>query len=197
MGNKKESTLSAVSASSANARPTTFPKDLPQLDSMLRNSFAAIKEEFDEHLQAINENTAELQYHTNYLDELDRRITKLEEKIDATHLMLKQLLRESRLNISLSHDEQKIFLILYTHEKFISAENIARKCEIAVDLVNECLASIQDKGIPILKDVLDGKTFYKLENAFKQRQAKENIIAISNEITKQYQNKLLNEFFSN
>ncbi|MBI4738952.1 hypothetical protein HY772_05320 [Candidatus Woesearchaeota archaeon] len=195
MGNKKECTTGTISISSANVRKTPSPKNLSQLDNLLRNSFAAIKEEFDEHLQAINENTAELQCHTNHMDELDCRMTKLEEKIDTVHLMLKQLLRESRLHIVLSRDEQKTFLILYTHDT-ISAENIACKSEASLDLINECLVSIQDKGIPILKEVLDGKAFYKLEDAFKQRQAKENIIAISPEVTKQYQNKLLNEFFS-
>lgn len=185
-----------MTSSSSAARSYPSPKSLAQLDRVLRNSFEAIKEEFDEHLQAINENTSELQCHENHMNELDVRMVKLEEKIDAVHLMLKQILRESRLHIELSRDEQKIFLILYTHEKFISLESIARRSEMPIGLVNECLLVIQDKGIPVLKDLIDGTTVYKLEDAFKQRQAKENIIAMSPEVTKQYQNKLLNEFFS-
>jgi biotin operon repressor len=192
LGEKIEASIDTTTKSYTQ-NSCSLPKKLNQLDSMLKNSFESIKEEFDEHLQAINENTQELQLHESHLDEIDSRITKLEEKIDAVHMLLKQLVSE-RLKVDLSKDEQKTFLILYTHEQQLSADAIAAKTEMTKEEVTESINAMQDKGIPVTTGV---NSVFKLDDAFRLRQAKEGIIKIDPEVIHQFQNKLLNQFFSN
>ena len=47
-----------------------------------------IKRQFEEHLQAINENTNEIQSNYEYLSEMESKINKMAERIDQIQLFL-------------------------------------------------------------------------------------------------------------
>ena len=194
---QKESSIRSIPQNRSSTISSMNPKNLTQLDTMLRNSFSAIKEEFEDHLQTINENTSEIKCHENHMNELDVRITKLEEKIDMVQLMIKEMISQSRVRIELTRDEQKTFLILYTHDDFLPAQRIAAKVDMNTDSVEEGMRAMQDKGIPIVMNQLQGKPVYKLDETFKQRQAQHQIITIDADVTRQYQNRLLKAFFDN
>jgi biotin operon repressor len=167
-----------------------------KLHKQLKNAFSTVKEEMEEHLQSINENTSEIQQNNDQLYELDNRIGKLEERMDEIHLMFKQILNTTKVSIDLTHQEQKVFLILYANDSFLSADQIAERFSISESEVKDCLLSMEDKGIQIEKEILNKELFYKLDAEFKSLQAKEQLIKIDTEITQQYQNKLLKKFFS-
>ena len=149
----------------------------------------------DEHFDAINGNTNELEVQNSFICEIDNRLNKMEEKMDELHFLLKQLVTRAKLSVDLSKDEQRVFLILYTHEKFMLADEVSQKSFLEAEIVGEALTSMMDKGIPVEREILDGKVYFRLNKEFKLRQAKENIIKIDNEVTSQFQNALLQQFF--
>ena len=153
------------------------------------------KEEFDEHLLAINENTGELRQQETNLCEMDLRLSKIEEKMESLTMILKQVIGAG-FSVVLSRDEQRIFLALYTHEKFQSCQELSDRSLLSLDIIDEAVKAMMDKGIPIEREILNGIVFFSLKNEFKLKQAKEQIIKIDEEVTRQFQNTLLNQFFS-
>ncbi len=162
----------------------------------LKREVSGIREEIDEHLQAINDNTSEQEIHNTYICEIDNRLTKIEEKVDQLHFLLRQLVSRAKLSVELSKDEQRIFLILYTHGKFMKTNEISARTWLDLDIVEESLASMLDKGIPVEREILDGNVYFRLNKEFRLRQAKESIIKIDTDVTSQFQNTLLRQFFS-
>jgi hypothetical protein len=146
-------------------------------------------------MQAINGNTNEIDIQNSFICEIDNRITKMEEKVDEVHFLLRQLVTTSKLAVELSKDEQRVFLILYTHEKFMKPDMVSRKAFLDDDIVADALDAMMDKGIPLDREVLDGNVYFRMSKDFKLRQAKENIIQIDPEVTGQFQNTLLQQFF--
>jgi hypothetical protein len=72
---------------------------------------------------------------------------------------------------------------------------ISSKTYIDVEAVEEALASMMDKGIPIDREILDGNVYFRMNKEFRLRQAKESIIKIDADVTSQFQNMLLKQFF--
>ena len=156
-----------------------------------------VREELDEHLQSINENTNELEIQNSFICEIDNRLTKLEEKMDELHFLLKQLVTRAKLSVELSKDEQRVFLILYTHSKFMTTDEIGHNAFLEKELTDESITGMMDKGIPIDREIFDGNVYYRMNKEFKLRQAKENIIKIDTDVTGQFQNMMLKQFFGN
>lgn len=161
----------------------------------LRTDFDLVREEFDEHLLAINENTTEQIIQNNHICELDQRLGKIEERMDEIHHMLRQVIMKAELSVELTKEEQRVFLLLYTHDKFITPKELASRLGIIFVDVGDALDALMDKGVPVEREMLDGRVYFRLSKEFKLRQAKENIIKIDPEVTLQYQNTLLKQFF--
>jgi predicted transcriptional regulator len=166
----------------------TLGTDLSQITQM--------REELDEHLQAINENTNELDIQNSYICEIDNRLTKIEEKMDELHFLLKQLVTRAKLSVELGKDEQRVFLILYTHSKFMTTEELGCRSMIDKFTAEEAITSMMDKGIPIDREIFDGNVYFRMNKEFKLRQAKEHVIKIDTDVTSQFQNMMLKQFFS-
>lgn len=152
--------------------------DLKEIISEMRN-------EFEDHLIAINENTNEIQLNYEFSCELDTKIERLNERLDKIELFLKNFgykaEEEPKYNIQpLTKKEQEVFLILYTHEEKgpISYAEIARKLCLTEELVCSYIQSIVSKGVPINKRYIDNKAFIRLDKKFKDLQTKKNILKI-------------------
>ena len=172
-----------------------FINSVRSVQGQMKTALEFLRDELDEHLQAINENTQEIQQQERNVCEIDVRLTKLEEKMDNISLLLRQVLG-SGLSITLSRDEQRVFLTLYTHDSFQSCEELGERSVMSIDVVDDCLKAMMDKGIPVEREILNGLVYFRLNSEFKLKQAKEQIITIDQEITQQFQNALLNQFFS-
>lgn len=61
--------------------------------------FNNIKEELDEHLQSINENTNEIQANYEYLNKIDEKINKINEKIEILRLQIEALSKQTQKDI--------------------------------------------------------------------------------------------------
>lgn len=167
---------------------------LTQMHNSMKYAFGAVKEEMEEHLQSINENTSEINDTADHLVELDSRLDKMEQRMEEIHMMFRQIINTTKISVDLHEDEQKIFVILYTHDSFLSAEDMATKFNLSARNVTDCLLSMSDKGVPIEKEMLNNEQYFKLESEFKALQAKEQIVKISPSVTQSLQNTLLNKF---
>ena len=158
------------------------------LSRALKSEFTRIRHEFEEHLQAINENTNEIAANYEYICELESKFDRLGERVDNIQMYL-----EANSNISiakrnnfdvkrLNRMEQQVFLVIYTLEEekgSINYEDIAKKLNISEQLAGNYVTSIIEKGVPILKRYINSKPYLRLDPEFKTLQAKENILQLS------------------
>ena len=153
----------------------------------LQKDVEQIKEELEDHLTAINENTNEIQSNYEYLNELDQKIDKINSRLDQIQLFLQEkssfeIEKEPIFDIQeLSNKEKEVFLVLYTlddQSKGTTYTEIARKLMLTETLVGNYILNMIGKGIPIIKTYIEGKAHLKLDSDFKRAQAKSNIVRI-------------------
>ena len=106
----------------------------------VKRSFLKVKDELDDHLEAINSNTAEVQSLYDYLSVIEQRIDKLSDRLDEFLLPVS--------NLSLR--EQELFLFLYTASKPFSARELASSLGLSVPVVHSLISSLRSKDIPVL-----------------------------------------------
>lgn len=151
------------------------------------NEINDIKKHLDEHLQAINENTCEIQSNHDFLVDIENKIHKLSERIDQIQLFLQSnsdfsLSKVEKFDIEpLTRNEQYVFLVLYALEEemgYVSYNDIAKKTGFSISLVMQYVSSIIEKGVPIIKRYINQRPYMNINKEFKRLQAKENILEI-------------------
>ena len=164
-------------------------ESLKELNSKLKTIFSSIYIEFEDHLDAVNENTNEIQTNFEYLCKLDNKIIKLNERIDEIHLILSKLTgkktyKKSKLeNIDpLTTKEKSVFMNLYTEQAPITYSELAKKLKMPIPLVREYITNLIEKGIPIQKIYKHTRPYIFLDPKFKNLQAKRNILKIEQKV---------------
>ncbi len=155
-------------------------RGISTVEIRILRDFSQIKqgmhEQLEEHLSAINENTAEIQALFDLFYALDNKIDSLARQfMQFQH----QHHAEPHRNISLTLNERQLFLTMYTEEEPLSYPELAVKAALPETLVREYISIMSQKGIPIQKSCAFKQTFVQLDPSFKERQAKENIINLS------------------
>ena len=150
--------------------------------------FTKIKHEFEEHLQAINENSNEIAANYEYICEVENKLDKLSERIDQIQMYLAStsginIVKSKSFDVKrLNRREQEVFLVIYTLEEekgSITYADIAQKLGISEQLAVNYVTSIIEKGVPIIKRYINLKPHLNLDPEFKTLQAKENILQLS------------------
>lgn len=117
-------------------------------DSDLRiflNRFKNIKEELDEHLQSINENTEEIQASYESQNKIDKKIDKINEKIELLRLQVEALAKQT---------QQKDIVIRLTHkDQSRLAEFLKKGKEAEVTDFDEELSQPEQKLLLLLYSV--------------------------------------------
>lgn len=160
---------------------------LTRLNKRVIAEFTRIKHEFEEHLQAINENTNEIAANYEYICEIESKLDRLSSRVDEIqmHIAYSGNFIPKRSNFEvrrLSRMEQKVFLVIYTLEEekgSIIYEDIANRLDISEQLAGNYVTSIIEKGVPIIKKYINSKPYLRLDPEFKTLQAKENILQLS------------------
>jgi len=165
------------------------PKDLNQLNKSLKVAFSKIKEELDMHLTSINDNTEEIAANVAYMTELDTKIEKLNEKMDEITMMLSQLPKETKafLTKPLTINEKQVLMAIYSSSKPISYTRIAQNLNLTESVVKSYVESIIAKKIPVIISFINTVPHLSLDDEFRDKQAKENIIGV--------EQKFLNDSF--
>jgi DNA-binding CsgD family transcriptional regulator len=144
-----------------------------------------IKKELDEHLSTINENTNELQANYEFLLELDAKIQKLNERLDGIQMLLDPKFKrdEAVYSSPLTKREQEVFLIIYTtQDSLLTYRDIARRMGLSETMIENYVANLIMKGIPILKTYRANRTFLRLDEGYRQKQAKSDILKLNEAI---------------
>lgn len=141
------------------------------------------REELDDHRLAINENTEELASNMDAINELASRLEKLTERVDELALLVKGSVQNVGFDIKpLSAREKEVFHALYELTEsapYTSYEQIARKCCIERDSVALSISSMVRKGVLIVKRMNGSSVMIRLDSAFREEQAKRNIVGLS------------------
>jgi uncharacterized coiled-coil DUF342 family protein len=160
---------------------------------LLKKEIDCLKEELTEHLDSINENTNEIQANYEYLCRLDSKIEKLNEKFEELMLMLKHLgIKPQQETVSiraeLSEKEKDIFLVLYTasEQKPLTYADIAQIIKEEEYLTAGYITNLIEKGIPIIKRYINKTVYLALDKEFRDLQAKNNLLKISQTTVRQF-----------
>jgi len=159
------------------------------LGKKLKLAVTDIQEEFEDHLQAINENTSEIQSNYEYLCDLDRKVTKLNERMDEIFIVLSKLTGKKLKKAAKYEDidplttmEKNVFLNLYTEDQPLTYSELAKKMNMPISLARQYVTNLLEKGIPIQKKYLQQRPYIYLDPKFRNLQAKKNILKIEQRI---------------
>lgn len=144
------------------------------------------KTELDEHLDAINQNTSEIQTSYECMNEINERLEKLAERVESMEMFLQKYGSFTAVEKSfevkpLTKTEQHVFLVIYALEDekgLVSYADICRRTGLPAYVVSEYIARLVEKGIPLLKKYVNNVSYIRLNPEFKRLQAKENILCI-------------------
>ena len=145
----------------------------------MRKEIEKIKQALDEHVSAINDNSSEIQVLFDYLREIEVKLDKVSQRLDTIQLANDEKICEKKLITPLNKMEMKLFLVLYTEEMPLNFLEIAKKSEVALVLIPEFVSSLVSKGIPLHRTFVNNQLFLKLDPAFKEVQAKENVVNLA------------------
>ena len=163
---------------------------LNEFEEKIKKSFSKLRNEMDEHLETINDNTKEIEEVYKYIFELEEKIEKLNERIDEVCMLVgkRQAYDEFMLKEKLTFREQEVFLVLYTkteEDEPLSYRGAAKKTGLTESLVMECIEGLIAKGVPVIKKYVNNKTYLDLDSAFKQVQAKRNVLGINENLRRE------------
>ncbi|MFT4261397.1 MAG: HTH domain-containing protein [Candidatus Woesearchaeota archaeon] len=148
-------------------------------------AFKQIKNEFNEHLETINQNTTEIQGLYDYLSEVEQKIDKLNERMDEMQMSVNPDMNYEQFSVELTHREQEVFMILYAEQEKINAQTIAKKLGFTDEMVHRYIYNLITKGIPIIKHFEKEEMLLALDVKFKDLQARRNILKINESISQQ------------
>ena len=144
---------------------------LVDMEKKIKNSFAAVKEEMEDHLVAINENTDELKIHSAFLEEIDKKMERLNERIDELQMMMIQVKQNS-----LSENENRVLEVLNSFSSPLSCSDIAMRLNLTDLIVKAHLFSMICKGIPIKEKLIENQSYFLIEKKFREKQLIEAVI---------------------
>ena len=150
-------------------------------EDKLREAFGKIKEEMNDHLDSINENTREINANSDYMHRLEIMLNKMSERMDELELQMREITGNEIMpqpkNISLTPKEKEIFLQLYSRTgDLLDYREIARSLGYTVEMTRRLIGSIIQKGVPIAKKSYDGNIYLVLDSEFRTLHAKTSIV---------------------
>ncbi len=170
------------------------------IEKKIKNSFDKVKQELDDHLTAINENTSEIQSIYDYLHVVEEKLDKLNEKINNVELFLSTfgLKIIAKKDITLNLNEQQVFVLLMKEKDFVSYKKISSLLGFKEDYLCSLINSLLEKNVPVVKLAKKEEEFVKLDDKFREMQEKEGIIKINPIVETEIislKNKKLSEFW--
>jgi len=155
----------------------------------IKEAFRKIKEEMDMLLDGINQNTNEIESNYEFLCRLEEKVDQVNEKMEKIHLRFNEI-EESSTNpekIDLTYEEKKVFLVVYKYsnaKNFITYSEIAKKLNIPISMARFYVTNLIEKNIPIVKKYRNREVYVGLDEEFREKQAKANVVNINETITK-------------
>lgn len=160
-------------------------------DTVIENNsdsvMESIKEELDDHRVAINENTTEIEANFEYIRALEQKIEALAKKVvELSALANGKKEQKTFLFSPLSNKEKEVFFVLYSQtqtQPFTTYKELGKKLNMSDSLVANYITNMLEKGIPLVKRYSEGVVFLKLDDEFKELQAKKNLVGVNTLLT--------------
>lgn len=151
-----------------------------QKELRLRDAFSKIKAELNDHLEAINENTDEINASSHDLADLNEKVEKLSERIDRIEMAIECLqgrVPQPEGPIILTGREMEVFQMLYSRSgDIMSYKEISRNLGLSEEGTRTMINGLASKGVRISSVILEGMPCVSLDPAFREIQAKKNIV---------------------
>ncbi len=154
---------------------------------LLQQVLGQIKEEFNDHLDAINDNTNEIQSAASSISELDLKFNKICERLEKIELFLEKISsfdpsRVPKYEINnLTEKEKSIFLVIYklaAEHKSITYREIQKHTCLPKTIIQGHITGLIEKGIPLRKAYINNQVHLRMDEQFKAMQAKQNIVKL-------------------
>lgn len=161
-------------------------------DSVASALLSEIRQELDEHLEVINENTDEIEANFSYLINFEKKIKFLEQRLERMEKLFVQTPhtgegstseQKKRTKISITDAEQEVFLIIYNSPKAVEYQELCARLRRSETYVRYQINGLIAKRIPITRHIINKKTFFALDPEFKNVQCRENIVNLSRTLT--------------
>lgn len=164
-----------------------------ELKQRFEAALKGIREEFDDHLETINDNTNEIEANYEVLCKLEAKVDKVQEQLEQLQLAMARFMgtpsqHDEPAGIELDEREKDVFLILYTaaDEKPLTYREIAAALKESEFLVRGYITNMIEKGVPIAKRYVNDSAYISLDKSFKDRQAKENVVRLSQKTVREF-----------
>jgi DNA repair exonuclease SbcCD ATPase subunit len=145
----------------------------------LRVVFSKIKEEFEDHLESINQNTIEIQSSFEYLSRIANRLEKIEQRLARLETDVPR--EEPQETVILTRDEEEVYALLLEsarQRQLLDYEQIARKINVSKTFCAHLVVNLVDKGVPIIKKFSNGEVLLEIEQSFLERVPLINVVTI-------------------
>lgn len=155
----------------------------------IKLAFKKVKDDMDVLLDGVNQNTNEIQSNYEFLRKLETKIDLISEKVEALQIRLNEI-DDSEINeekIDLTYEEKKVFLVVYKYtdsKKFVTYSEIAKKLNIPISMTRFYVTNLIEKNIPLVKKYRNREVYVGLDEGFREKQAKGNVVNINESITK-------------
>lgn len=165
-----------------------FSDDSSVFRSEVSVILAGIREELDDHRQAINENTNEVESHFESMSEIARRLDSLSERLDQISRVISlPETREHMFKVSpLTPKEKVVFSALYAgteDDPEMTYQRLASRLGMADDLVAAYITNLMEKGVLVKKRYVGSTVRVSLDHRFREKQAKGNLVRLDHPLT--------------
>lgn len=165
--------VSWFSKGAVQALSKSLNKSLAKAFQKIKNEFSGIKEELDDHREAINQ-------HDQELKEVYLLVEKMMERQEEQD-MLTGARQQLHVDIALTTMERRLLLILYTSDYLLSLSDLADRLGAAQPVVEQLLEELTAKGVSLLRQTsLDQRVYIQLDPKFRAMQAKKNLFRLHN-----------------
>ncbi len=146
-----------------------------------------LREELDDHRQAINENADELSGTYAYVQAIEARLAQLSDAVSELRLLVKgsQAIGSRFVFQPLNQREKEVFQALYELTETQPSTTYAllsKRLGLSDHLVSVQITRIIEKGIPVIKRMYSGKLYLSLDHEFRIQQAKKNLVGIDQKL---------------
>ncbi|MEK6961529.1 MAG: hypothetical protein AABX47_10260 [Nanoarchaeota archaeon] len=148
---------------------------------------SSIREELDDHRQAINENTEEVGSNFDFLVEIAKKVDSISERLDALQLQVSKCKVEPQFQVgSLTNREKQVFSAIYSlteDDPEVGYHQISSKMGSSEVLVAGYISNLIEKGVPVKKRYVGKAVKLSLDAKFRQEQAKANLVHLDAPLT--------------
>ncbi len=155
-----------------------------QLNHSIKDSINTVKDELEDHLTAINENTNEIESNYELIAELAIKLEKIEERLEQVELILHSQDIEKQKVDELNHKEKSVFLTIYKQENdYLTYADLAALHDVSEATIRRYVDTLIKKGVPIIKKAMGGIIHFKLNPQFREMQTKHNLVNVRPTVT--------------